>query len=50
MKKNKNTCFVKIKADRKCASCKKTLRAGTVCLTTNKKGVGRKCTVINAYQ
>ena len=39
--KNKNTRFVKIKEDRNCKMCGKSLKKGTICLTTNKKGKGR---------
>lgn len=39
--KNRNTRFVKVRAQHNCASCKRILSAETKCLTTNKKGAGR---------
>ena len=40
--KNKNFTFVKIKSDRCCCHCGKTIQRGTECLTINKKLESRK--------
>lgn len=40
--KNRNTRFVKIKANHNCKACGKLLKTGTNCLTTNKQGDGRR--------
>lgn len=39
---NKNTRFVIIKEDRKCATCGEVLEAGNVYITTNNRGEGRR--------
>lgn len=49
--KNRNTRFVTVKATRICKSCGQSILKGSKCLTTNKRGVGRrlqcmKCTTL----
>lgn len=37
-----NTRIVKVKQDRTCKFCKRVIPAGSSCLTTNKRGEGRR--------
>lgn len=40
--KNRNTRFVNIRSAHQCNNCKNIIYKGTKCLTTNKKGAGRR--------
>lgn len=46
MKNTKNKCIVKIKKDRVCKKCGKTLKAGTQCITINPKFGNRYWTCV----